>query len=74
MKNKKLVPPDDAHLWLVATNQPFYPSVKFFASQEEAVAFANKEIEFAHDDNGVYDDSSVTIAAVVEYAPIKTNC
>lgn len=58
-------------MWVVGIKRPFYPSVWFFADEEEAKN-QYEELQMEHEDDGEYD-GVVFIAKVEELTNIKTS-
>ena len=52
---------------------PFYPSAEFFATEAEARAAAEKEIDIMHREGGGFTDSLVFVARVNASAAISTD-
>lgn len=67
-----LAVPTGSAAWAMISNHPFYPSIYFFATEEEARTAATKEIEEMHEHDGHHDESSVSVARIVSHAQIKT--
>lgn len=59
-------------MWVMVSDHPYYPSVKYFKTEEGASDAANKEIEnMAEPDGSKY--SKVIVAKIEQLTKIKTH-
>lgn len=70
---RALAPAVGSAVWAMISNHPYYPSIDFFATEEEARTAAANEIKDMHAPDGHHNESSVSVARIVAHAQIKTH-
>lgn len=58
--------------YIVTTDNPYYPSIQYFSSLEDAMKCAAVEVKDRNTVNGEYD-VNVTVAEVKQWIRIKTD-
>ena len=66
-----LAQPQETVRWAMISDHPYYPSIEYFATEQEARLAADQEIQDMHFNEG-HHESSVSVACIISQAPIRT--